>query len=88
MTSNPHSDWFFQGDNKEEIIKRIRSSIPILTRTREMVKRKLDVVTSQEDGNTDQYKNTDWAYRQAHINGQKNILKWLDQVLGSVTDKD
>jgi len=84
MTSKIHSDWFSKEDNKEELRKHLLLAKTQLSKLRDVVRRKLDTVLSQEDGTVEQYNNSDWAYKQAHINGQKNILKWLDQVLGSI----
>lgn len=83
-----HPDWTvgLTSEEKDRLITDLKkaSSVVFLRIMKEMVKRKAESVLAQEDGNVNQYNNADWAYKQAHLNGNKQMIKWLDQVLDFV----
>lgn len=75
------SVWFKNPDDREAIENAINHS-PAFKRLREIVENKLQEVLVKEF-NIETYKQLDWAYVQAHINGQVQelnfILNLLDQ---------
>ena len=85
-----HPDWFIDITNKDQAafatsLKAFSGNIN-LKQLRKIVKRKLESVMASENGDISQYGSGDWIYKQSHINGNKQMLKWLDQVLDFVDE--
>lgn len=86
-----HPDWLVGASKEEkdklaEDLRKYAASSPYFKILKTMCQRKLEAIQSQEDGSVNQYSQTDWAFKQAHYNGSKQMLKWLDQVLSIVEE--
>ncbi len=84
LTPHLHPDWFIGVDDRQRLVKGLQDSANslVLRILREILDRKVQTLTNEEL-KTD-YDNASWSHRQAHINGNKEILRYIDQVLGFV----
>lgn len=55
----------------------------VLKQLKQAIARRLLTIASEEESNSS-YNQVAWAYKQAHLNGNKQTLRWLDQLLGFV----
>jgi hypothetical protein len=81
------SDWIKSLPEAErvEFEKSLRHSTTVLTRLQQIVDEKLFAI-EREENSTVIYDTPSWAYKQAHLNGErsgltkiKNLLSFLDQ---------
>lgn len=70
---------------REEFETTLRHSTTVLTRLQEIVTEKIEAI-EREENSTVVYESPSWAYKQAHLNGErsgltkiKNLLSFLDQ---------
>ena len=81
------TDWIknLPAKEQEEFEKTLRHSTTVLTRLQEIVTEKITAI-EREENSTVVYDSPSWAYKQAHLNGErsgltkiKNLLSFLDQ---------
>lgn len=70
---------------QEEFEKTLRHSTTVLTRLQQIVDEKIYAIEREENSITT-YETPSWAFKQAHLNGErsgltkiKNLLQFLDQ---------
>lgn len=81
------TDWIknLPADEQAEFEKSLRHSTTVLTRLQQIVEEKIFAI-EREENSIATYETPSWAFKQAHLNGErsgltkiKNLLSFLDQ---------
>lgn len=65
---------------KEEFENTVRNSNQVLDRLNQILDEKEATITRSEI-TSDSYKDSSWAYKQAHLNGNHEMIHWLRKIL-------
>lgn len=65
---------------REKFEATLKESYKALNRLKEIVDAK-EQQLNRKERSTDQYDNSSWAYNQAHLNGNREMLHWFQQLL-------
>lgn len=84
-----NTQWIAGVQDKEGLTAHLLNSgdVLALVRLKEILKDKINEVDTKKISNSS-YDNQNWAFRQAHTNGQLVTLKWIvEDLLPFVTDR-
>lgn len=68
-----------RGEEKEEFESLVRNNVLLLEKLRQIIENE-ELRIYNSEGDEVSYKDNDWAYLQAHRNGQKQMLRFLKKL--------